>query len=104
MSALDDFMLSHNTESDTTMGVVSMSCIGQTFDVVANLTSKTVDGEFGGLQPQVRGVVTAQPKDVTNELTMLNKRCTVDGVAYRVSQVEIGTIGIHFTLADPNER
>jgi hypothetical protein len=35
---------------------------------------------------------------------MLNKRCTVGGTAYRVSQVEIGTIAIHFTLADPNER
>jgi hypothetical protein len=104
MSALDDFMLSHNTESDTTMGVVSMSCIGQTFDVVANLTSKSVDGEFGGLEPQVRGVVTAQPKDVTNALAMLNKRCTVDGVAYRVTMVDAGKIAIHFTLGDPNEK
>ena len=86
------------------MGTASMVCNGQTFPVVDNVTSKQVDGEFGGLEPQVRGVVTAQPSDVTSPLTMLNKRCTVGGTAYRVSQVEIGTIAIHFTLADPNEK
>lgn len=104
MSLVDDFMLSHNDECDTTMGTASMACNGQTFPVVDNVTSKQVDGEFGGLEPQVRGVVTAQPSDVTSPLAMLNKRCTVGGTAYRVSQVEIGTIAIHFTLADPNEK
>jgi hypothetical protein len=104
MSLVDDFMLSHNDECDTTMGTASMVCNGQTFPVVDNLASKTVEGEFGGLEPQVRGTVTAQPKDVITPLAMLNKRCTIGGVAYRVSQVEIGAIGIHFTLADPNER
>lgn len=104
MSLLDDFMLSHNDECDTTIGTSSMVCNGQTFAVVDNITSKSVEGEFGGLEPQVRGVVTAQPGDVTSPLAMLNKRCTVAGVAYRVSQVEFGTIGIHFTLADPNEK
>jgi hypothetical protein len=104
MSELDDFMLSHNDECDTTMGAVSMACNGQTFNVVSNLTSKSVDGEFGGLEPQVRGIVTAQPADVTTPLAMLNKRCTVYGVAYRVSMVEVGTVAIHFTLADPNEK
>lgn len=104
MSLVDDFMLSHNDECDTTMGTAVMVCNGQTFNVVDNLTSKSVDGEFGGLEPQVRGVVTAQPGDVTSPLAMLNKRCTINGVAYRVSLVDQGTIGIHFTLADPNER
>ncbi len=104
MSLVDDFMLSHNDECDTTMGTASMVCNGQTFPVVDNVTSKQVDGEFGGLEPQVRGIVTAQPSDVTSPLAMLNKRCTVAGTAYRVSQVEIGTIAIHFTLADPNEK
>jgi hypothetical protein len=104
MSTLDDFMLSHNDECDTTMGIATMACAGQTFSVVDNLTSKSVDGEFGGLEPQVRGVVTAQPADVTSPLTLLNKRCTINGAAYRVSQVDVGTIAIHFTLADPNEK
>jgi len=62
MSLVDDFMLAHNNECDTTMGVVSMTCNAQTFNVVPNLASKSVDGEFGGLEPQVRGIVTAQPK------------------------------------------
>jgi len=86
------------------MGVVSMACNGQTFDVVNNLSSKSVDGEFGGLEPQVRGTVTAQPANVTSPLAMLNKRCTVDGASYRVSMVDVGTVAIHFTLADPNEK
>ena len=104
MSAVDDFLLALNDESDTTMGVVSMVCNGQTFDVVDNLVSKAVDGEFGGLEPQVRGIVTAQPANVDAPLAMLNKRCTVDGTAYRVSLVDVGTVAIHFTLADPNEK
>ena len=104
MSAVDDFLLAFNDESDTTMGVVSMVCNGQTFDVVDNLKSKAVDGEFGGLEPQVRGIVTAQPVNVDSPLAMLNKRCTVDGTAYRVALVDVGTVAIHFTLADPNER
>jgi len=104
MSLLDDFMLSHNDESDTTMGTVSMVCNTQTFNVVNNTISKSVDGEFGGLEPQIRGTVTAQPADVTSPLLMLNKRCTVDGTEYRVSNVEVGAVAIHFTLTDPNER
>jgi hypothetical protein len=104
MSELDSWMLSFNDQCDTTMGIATMACAGQTFSVVDNLTSKSVDGEFGGLEPQVRGVVTAQPADVTSPLTLLNKRCTINGAAYRVSQVDVGTIGIHFTLADPNEK
>ena len=104
MSAVDDFLLALNDESDTTMGVVSMVCNGQTFDVVANLASKAVDGEFGGLEPQVRGIVTAQPANVDSPLLMLNKRCTVDGTAYRVVLVDVGTVAVHFTLADPNEK
>ena len=72
MSLVDDFMLSYNDECDTTMGTASMVCNGQTFPVVDNVTSKQVDGEFGGLEPQVRGIVTAQPSDVTSPLAMLN--------------------------------
>jgi hypothetical protein len=104
MSLVDDFMLSHNDECDTAMGIVSMVCNGQTFNVVNNLFSKSVDGEFGGLEPQIRGTVTAQPANVITPLLMLNKRCTVDGLSYRVSSVDVGTVGINFTLTDPNEK
>jgi len=104
MSDIDDFLLSHNDECDSTMGVVIMVCNAQTFNVVNNLSSKSVDGEFGGLEPQVRGMVTAQPADVSSPLAMVNKRCTVDGTEYRVSTVDVGTVAIHFTLVDPNEK
>ena len=47
-------------------------------------------------------IVTAQPADVTNPRSLLQKRCTVDGVAYRVAEVVTGKIAISFTLADVN--
>ena len=103
MSLLDDFMLSHNDECDTTMGVSVMVCDGQTFNVVANLSTKTIDGDTGGLEPSIQNMVTAQPSDVTEPRRLINKRCTVDGVACRVHGVDVGTIAIHFSLIDPNE-
>ncbi len=103
MSLLDDFMLSHNDECDTTMGVSVMVCDGQTFNVVANLSTKTIDGDTGGLEPSIQNMVTAQPSDVTEPRRLINKRCTVDGASYRVHGVDVGTIAIHFSLIDPNE-
>ena len=103
MSLLDDFMLSHNDECDTTMGVSVMVCDGQTFNVVANLSTKTIDGDTGGLEPSIQNMVTAQPSDVTEPRRLINKRCTVDGTSYRVHGVDVGTIAIHFSLIDPNE-
>jgi hypothetical protein len=103
MSLLDSFMLSHNDECDTTMGVSVMVCDGQTFNVVANLSTKTIDGDTGGLEPSIQNMVTAQPSDVTEPRRLINKRCTVDGISYRVHGVDVGTIAIHFSLIDPNE-
>lgn len=96
-------MLANNQICDTIMGTSTMVCDGQTFEVVDNLTSKTTDGDSGGFEPNVQGIVTAQPKHVTNPRALINKRCTVNGVAYRVNTVDVGTIAIHFTLIDPNE-
>jgi hypothetical protein len=104
MSLVDDFMKAHDDECDATMGTVVMTCNGQTFNVVSNLASKAVDGEFGGLEPQIRGIVTAQAADVTSPMTLLNKRCTVDGISYRITLVDSGKIAVHFTLSDPNEK
>jgi hypothetical protein len=103
MSELDDFMLSHNDESDTTMGTENMTCNSQTFPVVVNILAKTVDGEYGGLEPQIRGTVVAQPADITNPMALLNKRVSINSVVYRITGVDVGTIGITFTLGDPNE-
>jgi len=103
MSELDDFMNAQHDACDTTMGTSSMTCDGQTFDVVANLSTNMTDGDMGGLEPNVQAMVTAQPSDVTNPRNMKNKRCTVDGVAYRVHSVDVGTVAVHFSLIDPNE-
>jgi len=103
MSLVDQFMLAFNDTSDKTMGVSVMVCNGQTFDVVANLSSKSVSGDLGGIEPCIQNIVTAQPKNVTNPKSLINKRCTIDGTAYRVSTVDVGTIAIHFSLIDPNE-
>tara|TARA_R110000868_G_scaffold64961_1_gene194913 strand:+ start:698 stop:1012 length:315 start_codon:yes stop_codon:yes gene_type:complete len=102
MSELDDFMLGFNDASDSTMGTDTMICQGQTFSVVSNLIGKTIDADIG-IEPQINGAVTAQPADVTTPKTLLNKRCTVGGVAYRIIGVDVGTVAIHFTLSDPSE-
>lgn len=80
-----------------------MVCDGQTFNVVANLASKTLDGDLGGMEPIVQSTVTAQPGDVTNPRALLNKRCTIDNVSFRVHGVDVGTVAVHFSLIDPNE-
>lgn len=103
MSELDDFMNSHHDACDTTMGTSSMVCEGQTFDVVANLSTNMTDGDMGGLEPNVQAMVTAQPSAVTNPKNLKNKRCTIDGVAYRVHSVDVGPVAVHFSLIDPNE-
>ena len=103
MGLVDDFLLGGNDQVDSDLGTKTMVCNGQTFSVVWNDAREGVDGEVGGLEPNVQAMATAQPRHVTSPLAMLNKRCTVAGVAYRVSEVSIGDIAIHFTLIDPNE-
>jgi hypothetical protein len=103
MGLVDDFLLGGNDEVDGAFGTKIMACNGQTFDVVWNDARKSFDGEVGGLEPNVQAVGVAQPSDVTNPLQMLNKRCTVGGISYRVAEVVVGTVAIHFTLIDPNE-
>lgn len=102
MSDVDQFLNFHNDESDSTMGMEVMICQGQTFSVVSNIIGKTIDADIG-IEPQINGTVTAQPADVTSPRTLLNKRCTVGGVAYRIIGVDAGTVAIHFTLSDPSE-
>jgi len=99
---LDDFLNSFHDSNDSIMGTKTFVGNSQTFPVVENLASKSKDGAEGGLEPNVQNVVTAQPKHVVNPYTFVNKKCTVDGVNYRVYSVEVGTVAIHFTLIDPN--
>ena len=103
MSIIDDFLLGGNEEVDSAFGTSTMICAGQTFQVVMNDERKSYKGSLGGLESDVQGVAVAQPSAVTNPRTLLQKRCTIDGVSYRVAEVSTGKVAISFTLADPNE-
>lgn len=103
MSLVDDFLTSGNDETDTAFGVESMVCAGQTFNVVTNGKRESYEGALGGLESDIRLVAVAQPADVTSAATMIQKRCTVGGATYRVAEVEVGTVAITFTLADPGD-
>lgn len=103
MGALDDFLLGANDELDSLLGTSSMTCDGQTFDVVSDGFREANEGASGGLEWDIRATVTAQPKHVRNPRQMLKKRCMVDGAEYRIEEVTVGTVAIHFTLIDPNQ-
>jgi len=103
MGLIDDFLLAGNDEVDTLCGTVLMVCAGQTFAVVINDARKSYDGALGGMESAIQLTATAQPADVSNPRAMLQKRCTVDGVTYRVAEVSTGTVAVTFTLADPSD-
>lgn len=100
---IDDFLLAGNAETDLAFGTSSMVCNGQTFSVVMNDERKSYAGALGGLESDIQATATAQPADVTNPRALLQKRCTVDGISYRIAEVVTGPVAIHFTLADVNE-
>jgi hypothetical protein len=103
VSEIDDFLNGGATEVDVALGVATMTCEGQSFAVVWDGYSKTYEGALGGIESNVQASAVAQPGHVTNPLSMLKKRCTVDGVAFRVGNVRPGTTAITFTLTDPSE-
>ena len=103
MGLIDDFLLAGNDEVDANFGVSVMVCNGQTFDVVMNDERKSYEGALGGLETNISATATAQPGAVSNPRGMLQKRCTVDGVAYRVAEVVTGPVAVHFTLTDTND-
>lgn len=89
--------------SDATMGVVSMVVAGQTFSVVWDGSQKAQEGAFGGLEPDIQAQATAQAADVSSPKSLIGKRCTVDGEAFRISQVRDGSVAVSFTLSDVND-
>lgn len=103
MSEIDDFLNVDADEVDASLGTVAMVCEGQTFMVVWNDARKSYEGALGGLETDIQAAAMAQPGDVTDPQTLLQKRCTVDGSDYRVAEVAVGTVAVTFTLADPNE-
>jgi hypothetical protein len=103
VSLIDDFLNNSHAEVDATMGTKIMVCAGQTFSVVWDDYSSDSDGGLGGLEPEVQAMATAQPGDVTTPAALKGKRCTVDGVAFRIYSVRVGAVAIRFDLCDPNE-
>jgi len=99
MSGIDDFLIGGNTETDELIGTREMICAGQTFAVVFNDARKSYQGALGGLESDLQATVVAQPGAVTNPASMLQKRCTIDGDAFRVAEVAVGNVAITFTLA-----
>jgi hypothetical protein len=100
---VDDFLKASDDVIDAILGTKTMVCNGQTFNVVWNDETKALDGEFGGLEGDIQAVAVAQTDDVTNPKSMLQKRCTVGGVAFRVYQVRTGNVATHFILSDVNQ-
>jgi hypothetical protein len=51
----------------------------------------------------VQATVTAQPRHVSSPYSLLEKRCVVDGRDYRISDITVGKIAVHFTLSARND-
>ena len=99
---VDAFLNALQDEADTAMGTKSMVADGQTFNVVWNDEAKSLEGDFGGLEGDIQAVATAQTADVTSPKALLQKRCTVGGVAFRIERVRTGTVATSFELSDIN--
>lgn len=99
---VDDFLNSAADEVDAILGTVVMTCDGQTFPVVWNDDRKALDGALGGLDADVSAQAVAQAGDVTNPRSLIQKRATVDGRTYRISEVMTGSVAVTFTLSDIN--
>ena len=88
---------------DSMLGTVVMTVSGNSFNVVIDDVTKSTQGDDVGLTNEFDLVACAQPSDVTNPKSLINKRCSVDGSEYRISQVRVGTVAIHFILSDINK-
>ena len=100
MSNLDDMMNAAHDEVDAVMGVKSMVVSTQTFNVVWNNDTLSLDGIDGGLDSVVSATAVAQPADVTTPKALEGLRCTVGGTAYRIDRVIVGDVAIEFSLVD----
>ena len=80
-----------------------MTCAGQTFPVVWNDSRKSFEGALGGLESNLQATAVAQPASVANPVEMLQKRCTIEGEAFRVAEVAVGNVAVTFTLASIND-
>jgi hypothetical protein len=70
---------------------------------VWNDSRKSFEGALGGLESNLQATAVAQPANVANPVEMLQKRCTIDGEAFRVAEVAVGNVAVTFTLASIND-
>ena len=103
MSGIDSFLLGALDEVDSILGTVIMTVSGQTFSVVIDDVTKSTSGDDIGLTGEYNVIACAQPSDVTNPKSLINKRCTVDGSEYRINQLRVGTVAVYFILTDINK-
>jgi len=103
MSGIDSFLLNALDEVDSILGTVIMSVSNQSFKVVIDDVNKSTTGDDVGLTAEYDVIACAQPSDVTNPKSLINKRCTLDGSPYRINQVRVGTIAVYFVLTDINK-
>lgn len=102
MSEMDDFLNADADVVDGWFGIVTMTCNGQSFDVVWAGSRKSYEGALGGLESDIQATATAQAADVTNPKSLLQKRCTISGETFRVAEVMDDGVSVVFTLADAN--
>jgi|TARA_R110002074_G_scaffold181352_1_gene345940 hypothetical protein len=100
--SLDAFFSSIASEMDALLGTVTMTCNGQSFNVVWDGDNKAYQGALGGLESEIQATATAQAADVSLPFGLLQKRCVVDGNTFRVASVRRGSVSVEFTLIDPN--
>ena len=100
MIGVDDFLTVSLNEIDSILGTVQMVVDGQTFNVVIDDAGNSTKGDDIGLVADFDLIACAQTRDITTPRALVNKRCTVDGIAYRVGSVRTGTISVHFMLTN----
>jgi len=100
---IDAFFRAYADEADAHLGTVTMTCAGQTFPVVWAGARKSLEGELGGLESDVVATATAQFRHVSEPNAMLQKRCTIDGEAYRIRDVLADGAHVVFQLSDPSD-
>jgi hypothetical protein len=100
---VDSFLKAADDIVDALLGTVVMTVADQTFPVVYNDGAVSAEGVIGGLEIDIQATAVAQASHVTNPRSLLHKRCTVDGIAYRIAQVRSGSVAVHFVLADPGD-
>jgi hypothetical protein len=102
--SIDAFLAGGMDAIDAAFGTTPMTVGEITIPVVANGLRKSYDGALGGLESVIGGQVHAQPKNVPGlPNSYLQKRCTIDGVEFRIAEVEAGTVNVIFTLAAPEQ-